>query len=133
MFISFAKGMAGAELGDHMVEFCRRSSRDEVHNRRAGTAVSQAIFATACTKSRSFDRDFSEQGLNLPRLVIVDRPPGAASRARAAPHDYLSNLILGDPGLKLLENGLALGQFQAEVTMIGVVEIANDGHEVGGL
>jgi hypothetical protein len=56
---------AGAELGEHMVEFWRRSTRDEVHDRGAGTALLRANFATAGAKSRRFDRDLPEQLLNF--------------------------------------------------------------------
>ncbi len=61
----------------------------------------------------------------------MDRPPSTASNARAVLHDCLIELVLGDPGLKLFENSLALGYFQTEVGAIGSVKIANNRHELG--
>jgi hypothetical protein len=42
----------------------------------------------------------------------------------------LIDLILGDPRLDLLENGLALGQFQAEIVGINSIDLPRYCHEV---
>ena len=122
--------MARAELGEHIVEFWRRATWKQVQDDVIGTAFLQANFATAGTKSWSFDRDISEQGLNSPRLVIVDRAPSAAFNASLIAQDHLIDLILDDPRLQLLKWPCPR-TISSQVAITGPVEIANDRHELG--
>jgi hypothetical protein len=74
------------------------------------------------------DRNYSEQHPNLARSVIVDRPPRPASGTKPISHVHLNDLMLGDPGLDLLKNGLTLEQIRASS-----INITRKGHEVGQL